>query len=410
MGLSAKGLDQYIFYFLMIVFTYGMYACGTDEAQNFENKISTTGTYHPILIFPNDIPRKEYIVNALTGFDCNENHISIIEFTFMVNDSPHGPFRFPCQDHQAYIEDIPAGIDIQVDVYAYDENDTAVLYGFEITDITADQVTEGGEIEMKPVDSQNPGTNADSFTIDDLKMTFVRIPAGVFIMGSPVNEPGRGRNNVETLHQVTLTRDFYMQTTEVTQEQWWTVMGNNPSFNTYNCTPDCPVENVSWEDAQGFIRALEERYSGGYDCSLPTEAQWEYAARADSETAFANGDIMVFDPWICDYDQNLDAMGWYCYNSDGNTHSAAQKLPNAWGLYDMHGNVWEWCQDWYHVESYAGPTEDPAGPVTGSDRVTRGGAMNGLIRTCRSATRGHQSPDYFRSDQGFRIVCSLVNR
>jgi formylglycine-generating enzyme required for sulfatase activity len=326
----------------------------------------------------------------------------------MVNDSPHhGPFKFPCQDHQAYIEDIPAETDIRVGVYAYDENNTAVLYGFEIIDITAGQVTESGEIEMKPVDSQNPGPNTDSFTIDDLNMTFVRIHAGTFMMGSPEDEPGR--DDGETLHQVTLTRDFYMQTTEVTQEQWWIVMGNNPSFNTYNCTPDCPVEDISWEDVQRFIAALEERYSGAYDCSLPTEAQWEYAARAGSETAFANGDITVFNPATCEYDQNLDAMGWYCYNAQSVSHRVAGKLPNAWGLYDMHGNVWEWCRDWYHVGYPAGPVEDPTGPATGSERVTRGGDWNGDIRGCRSATRGWRNPDYYKDDLGFRLVCSQVN-
>ncbi len=166
-------------------------------------------------------------------------------------------------------------------------------------------------------------------------MDFVLIKAGTFMMGSPEDEEGRYYKEIQ--HQVILTQDYYMQTTELTQGQWEAVMGSNPS-NFYNCGSNCPVEKVSWNDIQAFIEKLNQRGEGIY--RLPTEAEWEYAARAGSTTAFANGGITERG---CSYDANLDAMGWYYGNADG-THPVAQKLPNAWGLYDMHGNVWEWCQ------------------------------------------------------------------
>lgn len=164
-------------------------------------------------------------------------------------------------------------------------------------------------------------------------MTFNRIPTGTFMMGSPEDEPMRDSD--ETQHQVTLTNSYYMQTTEVTQGQWKAVMGSNPSWFS-DCGDDCPVEEVSWDDVQEFITELNKLGQGTY--RLPTEAEWESAARAGSMTAFANGDITETGSG---YDPNLDAMGWYSCNSDSKTHPVAQKQPNAWGLYDMHGNVWE---------------------------------------------------------------------
>ena len=149
-----------------------------------------------------------------------------------------------------------------------------------------------------------------------------------------------------------------MQTTEVTQGQWRSVMGSNPS-DFANCGNNCPVENVSWDDIQSFITAMNQRGDGTY--RLPTEAEWEYAARAGSTSAFANGGISVTD---CSYDPNLDAMGWYCGNASSTTHSVGGKQPNAWGLYDMHGNVWEWCQDWYGGLS-DGRGDRPDRPVFG---------------------------------------------
>ena len=137
---------------------------------------------------------------------------------------------------------------------------------------------------------------------------------------------------------MTISQAYHLQTTEVTQAQWEAVMGSNLSW--FSGCSNCPVEQVSWNDVQGFIATMNQRGEGTY--RLPTEAEWEYACRAGSNTAFANGPITETG---CGNDPNLDALGWYCGNSDDNTNQEAQKTPNAWGLFDMHGNVWEYCQD-----------------------------------------------------------------
>jgi len=193
-----------------------------------------------------------------------------------------------------------------------------------------------------------PSGNDDSFT-NSLGMTFKLIPDGFFIMGSPTNELGRSSD--ETLHEVMLTKPFYMQITEVTQGQWQAVMGSNPS-NFENCGSECPVEQVSWDDAQDFIAEMNKKGEGVY--RLPTEAEWEYAARAGTSTALPSGDLIYAE--TSPVDPNLDAIGWYGGNSDvayadsnngKGIHPSRQKSANAFGLYDMHGNVWEWCLDWF---------------------------------------------------------------
>ena len=155
-----------------------------------------------------------------------------------------------------------------------------------------------------------------------LGQTFILLPAGTFTMGSPSDEPGRGSDEGPQ-HQVTLTQPFYIQQTEVTQAQWVAVMGSNPS--AYSGCPTCPVETVSWNDVQEFITKMNARGEGTY--GLPTEAQWEYAARAGTNTAFYNGGITELG---CGYDPNLYAIGWYCYEFADDTHAVAVKRP-------MHG-------------------------------------------------------------------------
>ena len=189
-----------------------------------------------------------------------------------------------------------------------------------------------------------------------------------------------------------------MQTTEETQGQWKAIMGSNPSYFK-KCGDDCPVEQVSWEDAQEFIRKLNVK-DGTDKYRLPTEAEWEYAARAGSTTAFANGGITERD---CGHDPKLDAIGWYCGNANDKTHPVAKKQANAWGLYDIHGNVWEWCQDWYG-DYPSGNVTDPRGPSSGSLRVSRGGGWDYLAERCRSAyrVRGHPGSRFY--GLGFRLA------
>ncbi len=205
-----------------------------------------------------------------------------------------------------------------------------------------------------------------SFT-NSIGMTFVWIPPGRFRMGSPENEPDRDSD--EKQHWVTLSKGFYMQTCETTQRQWERIMSSNPS-HFRECGDDCPVEGVSWHDVQTFIKQLNQKEEKKY--SLPTEAQWEYAARAGSSTAFPNGEITDTG---CS-DPNMDAMGWYCGNAGRKTHPVGLKQHNDWGLYDMHGNVWEWCSDRYG--NYPdGSVTDPVGyPVDSQPlRVIRGGVL-----------------------------------
>jgi formylglycine-generating enzyme required for sulfatase activity len=237
---------------------------------------------------------------------------------------------------------------------------------------------------------------------NSLGMEFVYIEPGTFMMGSPAGE--KGRDSDEKQHRVTLTKGFYMQTTEVTQGQWKAVMANNPS-HFKQCGDDCPVEKVSWEDVQKFIRKLNQK-EGATKYRLPTEAQWEYAARAGSNTAFANGDMKETG---CGRDPHLWEMGWYCGNSGKRTHSVAQKKPNAWGLYDMHGNVWEWCQDWYGAYP-SGSVTDPEGPPSGVSRVLRGGSWNNNARYCRSANRNRNKPGNRNNNLGFRLASTQMQK
>ena len=251
-------------------------------------------------------------------------------------------------------------------------------------------------------------------------MKFSLIPAGSFVMGSPAGngdathrpywpEEG-GRYSGETQHVVTLSKSYYMQTTEVTQGQWESVMGSgtNPSHFSA-CGMDCPVEQVSWDDANDFITALNSKesrtfitchFNGHCPYILPTEAQWEYAARAGTVTAFYSGGIT--NTSCTPLDANLDKIGWYCGNANDTTHPVAQKEPNNWGLYDMSGNVWEWCKDW--AGAYPdGPVEDPTGATTGLGRVGRGGSWFGNAREARSANRDMGPPSDRSRYLGFRI-------
>ena len=239
----------------------------------------------------------------------------------------------------------------------------------------------------------------DSLT-NSIGMEFVYIPPGTFIMGSPPDE--YGHEDLERQHQVTLSKGFYMQKTEVTQKQWKTIMGYNPS-HFLNCGENCPVEQVSWYDVQEFIRKLNEREKTK-KYRLPTEAEWEYACRAGTNTAFSNGTITKE---TCGYNPYLDAAGWYYRNSEKGTHGVAQKQANPWGLYDMHGNVWEWCQDWQRKYSFY-PVVDPVGPPTGLARIRRGGGWSHYPLFCRSAYRSWLDPDKKTPHVGFRLARSLV--
>ena len=252
------------------------------------------------------------------------------------------------------------------------------------------------EAEPKPGDILEITIFGTDQTRQTLRFAF--IPPGEFMMGSPEDEPGRW-DDESPLHRVRITRGFYMQTTPVTQAQWEAVMGKNPS-GFKEAGPNAPVERVSWEDIQMFLQKVNPM-TGSERFRLPTEAEWEYACRAGTETAFYNGPIT--EP--SGHDPNLDKVGWFDENSGSTTHPVGQKEPNAWGLYDMHGNVWEWCSDWFDEKYYAkSPPEDPQGPESGAGRVNRGGAWLNDAGFCRAAYRGRYTPDYRSIYLGFRLL------
>ncbi len=300
---------------------------------------------------------------------------------------------------------------------------------------------------------------ADEYSVSAVdSVTFydagIYVSPGTFTMGSPAGEPGRVED--ENQHQVTLTHGLYVQSTEVTNRQYmkaaqWaydhgyatvsgTYLRDNMDGSTevltrlngeitfsngvFDCTnPDHPVTRVTWFGAVAYCDWLSLQHGsspaynhGTWQCNggnpyaasgyrLPTEAEWEYACRASSATAFANGVITSPDGCNVPGDPLLNEIGWYCVNSASETNAVAQKIANGWGLYDMHGNAWEWCNDWYGA--YGDAATDPVGAGTGELRVRRGGSWVDPARGCRSACRWiGDYPNNWNSNIGIRPVRS----
>ncbi|GHU24948.1 hypothetical protein AGMMS50243_28630 [Betaproteobacteria bacterium] len=284
---------------------------------------------------------------------------------------------------------------------------------------------------------------------------FILIPAGSFTMGADKNAE-KASDDETPLHLVSISQAFYLGKYPVTQEQWEAVMGSNPSqFKGRNN----PVEEVSWDDVQTFIQRLNAK-EGTKKYRLPTEAEWEYAARAGTKSAYSFGDdaekpgdgaekagddakqlggdaeqsgddaaqlrdgaeqlgdgaeqlkddaeqLKDGAEQLKDDAEQLGAYAWYYDNSVRQTHPVGQKKPNPWGLYDMHGNVWEWVNDWYDKSYYSrSPSTDPAGPASGQRRVLRGGSWNLHAEHLRSANRGSGTPGLRYDGFGFRLACS----
>jgi formylglycine-generating enzyme required for sulfatase activity len=235
-------------------------------------------------------------------------------------------------------------------------------------------------------------TLGNTFT-NSIGMEFTLIPAGEFEMGSPSNEEGR-YDDEGPVHEVTIKKAFYMGSYEVTQEQWRAVMGNNPSrFKSLFKGDNRPVETVSWDDVQEFTRKLNEKEGTG-KYRLPSEAEWEYACRAGTTTRYSFGDS----------DSKLGEYAWYYDNSGSKTHPVGQKKPNPWGLYDLHGNVYEWVQDTGHGDYNGAPTDGSAWEGAGAFRVDRGGSWRSFAGGCRSAFRGLGGRGSRSNNLGFRLV------
>ncbi len=228
-------------------------------------------------------------------------------------------------------------------------------------------------------------------------MTLVALPGGRFMMGSPADEPGRADD--ETPHRVTVSA-FYLGRTEVTQAQWTTVMGWNPSRHA-DCAA-CPVERINFFEIQQFLDRLNA-VAHGIHYRLPTEAEWEYACRAGTTTPFSTGRTLTTD--------QANFNGDFPYNGAprglkrGETLPVASFAPNAWGLYDMHGNVWEWTGDWYGPYP-GGPAVDPAGPATGTLRAIRGGSWAFDANSARCALRYTHAPILRGYSLGFRVAAT----
>jgi formylglycine-generating enzyme required for sulfatase activity len=264
--------------------------------------------------------------------------------------------------------------------------------------------TDGGR-NYKPISGADgdvgknikPGTGREiSFLVNDalagknasFKVVVFSLPPGmVFVAGGTFQMGSNSESDEKPIHTVTVS-SFYMDKTEVTQAEYRKVMGKTPS--SFSGCDDCPVEKVSWHDANAYAKKVGKR--------LPTEAEWEYAARGGNKSK----------GYTYSGSNDLDAVAWYNNNSGSKTHPVAQKQPNELGLYDMSGNVWEWCSDWYDEGYYSGsPQTDPQGSNSGKKRVLRGGGWYYYGHYCRVANRGRSSPVLrFNHYGGFRLVFS----
>jgi formylglycine-generating enzyme required for sulfatase activity len=236
--------------------------------------------------------------------------------------------------------------------------------------------------QTKPASKKPPTRTASTFRPSNPRIELIRIAPGSFLMGST-----SGYADEKPVHRVTINNSFYVGKYEVTQAQWQSVMGSNPS--KFKSCDNCPVEQVSWNDTQAFLRELNQM-NDGYIYRLPTEAEWEYASRAGT---------------TADYAGDFKRMAWFSENAGDRTHAVGQKQPNVWELADMLGNVWEWCEDWYHENYYGAPTSGVWS--SGGEkkyRVLRGGSWSSSSNRLSSAFRDRDLPDYRDPSVGFRVV------
>ena len=263
-----------------------------------------------------------------------------------------------------------------------------------------------------PTAAGHQGTTVAVVLPGKVPLVLVRVRAGTFTMGSPTTE--RGRSDDETPHQVTLTRDYLIGKTEVTQAQWEALMGSNPSY--FASGGDAPVEQVSWDDINGpdgFLAHLNghlaaTRQAGAGRMRLPSEAEWERAARGGTTTRFSYGDALGCDDVVCKpCPEHMRHMNWCGNNTSGGAAPVGRKPANPFGLHDVHGNVREWVQDWYAPYDSSAQKTDPTGPAGGVMRAIRGGRNDQPAWFCRSACRSLDPPATRDGHTGLRVAASI---
>ena len=238
-------------------------------------------------------------------------------------------------------------------------------------------------------DNDTPSSKRSGvYMVNGVKFNMIKVAGGTFQMGATSEQGSDYWDNERPVHQVTLT-DYYIGETEVTQELWQAVMGSNPSY--FKTSNKLPVEKVSWNDCQTFITKLNQLT--GMQFRLPTEAEWEFAARGGN----------MSQGYKYSGSNDIDEVGWYSYNSGDETHEVGTKLPNELGIFDMSGNVWEWCQDWYGSYSSSAQT-NPTGPTSGSLRVRQGGSWSDNARDCRVSSRDSFAPGGGYNGLGLRLA------
>jgi sulfatase modifying factor 1 len=338
-------------------------------------------------------------------FTVLSNDGDILEFRFTKGKlSPGDPFQVIEHTHGVDLATVLASTDNSTDKHSAPAvilkiEEAQTEQEFDLEGSSDDEQPDEAEQPTKPVHSDLPVIELPSIT-NTLGMKLNKIPAGTFTMGSPEGE--EGRYDREHQHKVTITKPFYMQTTEVTQGQWKAVMGTNPWKDEYGAKEgvNYPATCVSWNDAVAYCKKLSEKEGKTY--RLPTEAEWEYACRAGTETRWSFGDD----------EKVLGDYAWYEGNAmdigERYAHQVGLKKPNAFGLYDMHGNVFEWCHDVYGEDYYQQSSEkDPTGPTSGFFRVLRGGSWSNGTHGLRSARRGLVVAGRYYFYDGFRVVREL---
>ncbi|MEG1644412.1 MAG: formylglycine-generating enzyme family protein [Alistipes sp.] len=301
-----------------------------------------------------------------------------------------------CEQHGSQIV-VTYTLDRVADIEVYCSEDGGATFGPQLQKVTGDVgagVSPGNKRLTWDVTAEREQLLGDRIVI---RVTAVATPAfcelvfvkgGTFTMGATSEQGYDALYDEKPAHQVTVS-DFSIGKYEVTQAQWEAVMGSNPSLFEGD---NRPVEQVNWDDIQEFLRKLNAQSSGRH-YRLPTEAEWEYAARGGKQSR----------GYEYSGSNDIDAVAWYNGNADSKTHPVGQKSPNELGIYDMAGNVWEWCQDWYGDYSSSSQS-DPTGPSSGSHRVLRGGCWCSSAQFCRVSIRYDSAPDSWNNDRGFRVV------